>query len=144
MTSTHDSDATDNAGGSQSEIDALDTILSDNTIIETTDEEGEVHVFEKVSEFEFENTDYALLIYRGAPEDLSDQQSEASVSEEEEVVVMRVALEDGQEVFEAIEDEEEFSRVVAFLDAMDEDDIEVNVGDVLSQMAENAKTEQSD
>lgn len=104
-------------------------------IIETTDEDGQVHVFEKVSELEVDGQEYALLIYKGnQPDELDKEAEEGAVSEEgyeEEVVVMRISYEDGQEVYEAIEDEAEFEKVVAFIDNMDDEegDVEIDVTD---------------
>ncbi|WP_303674472.1 DUF1292 domain-containing protein [Vampirovibrio chlorellavorus] len=104
-------------------------------IIETTDEDGQVHVFEKVSELEVDGQEYALLIYKGnQPDELDEEAEEGAESEEgyeEEVVVMRISYEDGQEVYEAIEDEAEFEKVVAFIDNMDDEegDVEIDVTD---------------
>lgn len=114
-------------------------LLDDIDIIETTDEDGQVHIFEKISEFEFSEQAYALLVYRGTPEQAAEEQSAnkgSAEEDEEEVVVMRLGEEDGQEVFEAIEDEEEFARVVAFLDTFEDETTEINVGDIMAQMAE--------
>lgn len=106
---------------------------SETDIIETTDEDGQVHVFEKISELEVDGQDYALLIYKGneAEEGAEEKAESEEEGYEEEVVVMRITFEDGQEVYEAIEDEEEFEKVVAFIDNMDDDEsgIAINLGD---------------
>jgi uncharacterized protein YrzB (UPF0473 family) len=112
-------------------------ILETTDIIETTDEDGQVHVFEKVSEVEVQGQEYALLIYRGQgeSEETSPNGKAASESDpdEEEVVVMRISYEDGLEVYEAIEDEDEFERVVAAIEEMDDEDddspIAIDLGD---------------
>lgn len=88
-------------------------------IIETTDEDGKVHVFEKISELELDGQEYALLIYKGNGE---DEAPEAAEGEDEEVVVMRISYEDGMEVYEAIEDEAEFERVIAAIEELDDED----------------------
>jgi uncharacterized protein YrzB (UPF0473 family) len=109
-------------------------------IIETTDEDGTVHIFEKIQEIEVDGQDYALLIYKG------NDYKEEPEDEEEEVVVMRLSYEDGQEVFEAIEDEDEFERVVAYIENMEEDDdseISINLGDFLAQMGEEEEEPKS-
>lgn len=106
---------------------------AETDIIETTDEDGQVHIFEKISELEIEGQDYALLIYKGNEYEPEAEQEEGY---EEEVVVMRINVEDGEEVFEAIEDEEEFERVVKFIESMevdDEDGITIDVSDVAPQ-----------
>jgi hypothetical protein len=103
-----------------------DDVIETTDIIETTDEEGVVHVFEKVSEIEVDAQDYALLIYRGQGEGAAENAASKVASEgdddEDEVVVMRISYEDGLEVYEAIEDEEEFERVVAAIEDMDDED----------------------
>ncbi|MCE3234893.1 MAG: hypothetical protein K0Q50_1073 [Vampirovibrio sp.] len=117
---------------------------NETDIIETTDEEGQVHIFEKVSELEVEGQEYALLIYKGSGEQEESEASKES-DEEEEVVVMKISYEDGQEVYEAIEDEEEFERVVAFIENMDDDDSEVSIdlGDFIGQMKDDDSEEES-
>jgi hypothetical protein len=104
-------------------------LIASTDIIETTDEEGVVHVFEKVSEVEVDGQEYALLIYRGQGEGAADvanaaakTASESEDDDEDEVVVMRISYEDGLEVYEAIEDEEEFERVVNAIEDMDDED----------------------
>jgi len=107
-------------------------------IIETTDEDGTVHIFEKVSEMEIEGKDYALLIYKGNEYKENESESENGAETEgydEEVVVMRITHEGGEEVYEAIEDEAEFNKVVAFIENMEDDDSDVviDVSDFLTE-----------
>lgn len=99
-------------------------------LIETTDEEGTVHIFEKISEIEVEGQEYALLIYKGNEE---KPETKGEEGYDEEVVVMKISYEDGQEVYEAIEDETEFERVVSFIENMEDDESEyvVDVTDFL-------------
>lgn len=112
-------------------------ILGETDIIETTDEDGQVHIFEKISELEVEGQEYALLVYKG--NDYAEKPEGADESEDEEVVVMRITYEDGQEVYEAIEDEAEFERVVAYIETMDEEetDITVDVSEFLAQIQDD-------
>jgi hypothetical protein len=116
-------------------------LYHETDIIETTDEEGQIHIFEKVSELEVDGQEYALLIYKGN----SEGENEAAKEEgyEEEVVVMKISYEDGQEVFEAIEDEAEFERVVAYIDAMEEDDSDVSIdlSEFMGSMEEDTEEE---
>lgn len=117
-------------------------LYHETDIIETTDEEGQVHIFEKVSELEVDGQEYALLIYKG---NSNDAESEEKKEEgyEEEVVVMKISYEDGQEVFEAIEDEAEFERVVAFIDAMEDEDSDVSIdlSEFMTVVEEDAEEE---
>jgi hypothetical protein len=78
---------------------------NETDIIETTDEDGQVHIFEKISELEVDGQEYALLIYKGNSYD-GETDEKKDEGYEEEVVVMKISYEDGQEVFEAIEDED--------------------------------------
>lgn len=111
-------------------------------IIETTDEEGQVHIFEKISELEIDGQEYALLIYKGNNPEADEEKEEGY---EEEVVVMKISYEDGQEVYEAIEDEDEFNKVVAFIDTMEDEDgdVAIDVEDFLSQLKEEGSSEAS-
>ncbi len=104
-------------------------------IIETTDEEGQVHVFEKIDEIEIDDEEYALLVYKG--ENVEEHSDEEGY--EEEVVVMKISYEDGVEVYEQIEDEEEFQRVVKFIEEMsaEDGDFVVNLGDLLSELSDD-------
>lgn len=117
-------------------------IYSETDIIETTDEEGQVHIFEKVSELEIEGKEYALLIYKGNEYEEKPDAPAAEGKDEgydEEVVVMRISYEDGQEVYEAIEDEAEFERVVTYIENMEDDDddedgVTIDVSDFLAKL----------
>lgn len=98
--------------------------------VEATDEDGNVHYFEKVELFEIDNQEYALLIYQGGDdEDESDADAdgEADTVEDdededgfnEEYVIMRVIQDAEGPIYESIEDEEEFKKVVAYLEQQD-------------------------
>lgn len=114
-------------------------VYAETDIIETTDEDGQVHVFEKVSELEVDGQEYALLIYKGnQPEEVEGEEDkeedDSAEGYEEEVVVMRISYEDGQEVYEAIEDEAEFEKVVAFIDNMeDEEGIAIDLSNFVEE-----------
>ena len=89
-------------------------------IIETTDENGKVHIFERVEEVEVEGNTYALLVYRGGEDEPLPEGAD------EEVVVMRVSKDpDGTDVFEQIEDEAEFDKVLAHIDTLDSTEFEI-------------------
>jgi uncharacterized protein YrzB (UPF0473 family) len=71
------------------------------------DEEGEEHTFEVLDSAEFEGNSYmALVPVLENPEDILD--------DADELVILRVVEEDGEEFLEAIEDEDEFDRIGAF------------------------------
>jgi len=109
--------------------DELDPLMVDSELIETTDEDGNVHLFEKIDEYELEGQRYALLVYAGEKEGslLGGHQHSAACNhgddDEEEVVVMRITADaDGVEVFEAIEDDAEFEKIVSHIDSLSDDE----------------------
>jgi hypothetical protein len=127
--------------------DTPSPVLPDDDVelIETTDEAGMVHYFEKVEEVDFEDKRYAVLIYRGNEqeglrgigEDNDDDDSEPTEhvhgegpshnheddgGYEEEVVLMRILKEDGADVYEAIEEDDEFNRVLTFIENLEDED----------------------
>lgn len=84
----------------------------DEQLIETIDEEGNVINFELLDIIEFEGQEYGLLLPHEEDE------------EEKEVILMRL-MKDGEEyTFEVIENDEEFEKVVAFIDTLEEEDDE--------------------
>lgn len=95
--------------------------VDESPVIFTTDEEGLEHRFQMIDMIEVEGQMYGLLLYLG-----NQEEPELEEGYDEEVVVMRIIEEDGEQVFEAIEDEDEFEKVVAFVEQMesDEDDEE--------------------
>jgi uncharacterized protein YrzB (UPF0473 family) len=93
-------------------------------IIETTDEDGKVHIFERVEEIEVDGNAYALLVYQGSEDEKPPE------GYDEEIVVMKISKDpDGTDVFEQIEDEAEFERVLNYIESLDMDDIEVVASD---------------
>ena len=81
-------------------------------IIETVDEDGNVVKFELIDIVEVDEIEYGLLL----PYEEEDEESD----EEDEVVLMRLKKEGEEFVFEAIEDDEEFEKVVAFIENQEE------------------------
>lgn len=80
-------------------------------LIETVDEEGNVINFELIDIIEMDDKEYGLLL----PKEENDDPEE-----EKEVVLMRLTKEGEEYIFEMIEDDEEFNKVVEFIDAMEE------------------------
>lgn len=78
-------------------------------LIETIDEEGNVINFELIDIIEMEGQEYGLLL----PKDEDDE-------EEKEVVLMRLMKEGEEYVFEMIETDEEFNKVVEYMDTLEE------------------------
>ena len=81
----------------------------EDQIIETIDEDGNVVKFELIDLVEFEEKEYGLLLPHDEPSD-----------DEKEVVLMRL-VKDGEEYsFEMIESDDEFNKVVEFIESLDE------------------------
>jgi len=83
-------------------------------IIKTYDENGEIHDFELIDIIEIDGQEYGLLVHLG---DESDDEEH-----EEEVVVMKLSKEDDAYTFEMIEDDDEFNKVIEYLEV--ESDLE--------------------
>ncbi len=80
-------------------------------IIKTQDENGEIHNFELLNIVKVDGQDYGLLIYVDE-EDKEDDLDE----DEDEVVIMRLSQEDGSFVLETVEDDNEFNKVLEYLE----------------------------
>ena len=81
-------------------------------LIETVDDEGNIVNFELIDIVEVDNQEYGLLF----PKDDKKEDD----SEESEVVLMRLTKEGEEYIFEMIEDDVEFNKVVEFIDAMED------------------------
>lgn len=79
-------------------------------LIETIDEEGNVINFELIDIIEMDGQEYGLLLPK------EDEDSE----EEKEVVLMRLTKEGEEYVFEMIEDDDEFNKVVDYIDTLED------------------------
>lgn len=83
-----------------------------NDLLTLVDEGGEEHQFSLVDLIELEEHRYALMIPAG---------EEKAAEEEEEAYIFRLETDDkGEDVLVDIEDEDEFDRVCAVFDEMDE------------------------
>ena len=75
------------------------------------DEEGNVINFQLIDIIEMEGKEYALLL---------PQENDDSQEEEKEVVLMRLIKEGEEYTFEMIEDDDEFNKVVDYIDTLDD------------------------
>ena len=80
-------------------------------LIETIDDEGNVINFELIDIIEMDGQEYGLLL----PKDENDDSDE-----ENEVVLMRLTKEGEEYIFEMIEDDAEFNKVVEFIDSLED------------------------
>ena len=82
--------------------------MSEKRIIETVDENGNEIKFELFDIIVVDNQEYALLTN---PEE----------EDAENIVVMRLIQEDGGYYFETIEDDEEFEKVEAYIESLEDE-----------------------
>ena len=80
-------------------------------LIETVDDEGNVVNFELFDIIEFEDKEYALLL----PPDASEES-------DDEIVLMRLSKDGEDYIFETIDDDEEFDKVAAFVESLDDEE----------------------
>jgi hypothetical protein len=92
-------------------MDNFDELDMDNQIIQTEDEDGNVHNFELIDIIEVDNQEYGILLY------IDEEETEEDEDEEQELAVMRLIKQDDGYIFETIEDEAEFEKISAFVEA---------------------------
>ena len=83
----------------------------EDQLIETIDEDGNVVKFELIDIVELEGKEYGLLLPHEEKQD-----------EEKEVVLMRLTKDGEEYIFEIIENDEEFNKVVEFIESLDDSD----------------------
>lgn len=81
----------------------------DNQLIQTEDEDGNLHNFELIDIIEVDEQEYGILLY------VEDENAEES--EEQELAIMRLIKDGESYAFETIEDEDEFEKISAFVEA---------------------------
>ena len=91
-------------------------------IIKTQDENGEIYSFELIDVVEYEGNEYGLLALVDEDEASSNGKGEAEEETEEEVVIMRLQKADDAYTFETIEDDEEFNKIIAYLESETEEE----------------------
>jgi len=87
-------------------------------VIYTTDEEGVEHCFQMIDMIEVDEQMYGLLLYLGEEEEAEKKDD----GYDEEFVIMRIIEENGEQIFESIENDEEFEKVVAFVEKMGDEE----------------------
>ncbi len=86
-------------------------------IIKTQDENGDIYSFELIDVMELDGQEYGLLAYLGEDGEKADDSEE-----EEEVIIMKLSKNDESYTFETIEDDEEFNKVVSYLESESEEE----------------------
>ncbi len=83
--------------------------MEDNTpdILTLEDEAGQEHVFEVIDAVDFEDRRYLAVV----PYIETEEDAEAALAEDADLIIMRVGEEDGEEFLDIVEDDEEFYNV---------------------------------
>lgn len=82
-------------------------------------EDGKSHSCQILSIFEFEKQEYALLLkVAEESEETNGKDTEVSEADEGSLVIMRLLEQDDQSIFQTIENDEEFDRVVAHVETL--------------------------
>ncbi len=89
-------------------------MADEDQIIETVDENGNLIKFELYDIVEVDEQEYALLL------PVEDEEGE----EGNEVVLMKLTKDGDDYLFETIDDDEEFEKVAAYVENMDDEDEE--------------------
>ncbi len=90
----------------------------ENAIIETVDENGNIIKFELLDIIEFEDKEYGIL-----NPVIDDERAETDNIEDEAAVMRLVKTSEDEYSFEIIEDDQEFQRLVEFIESLEEDEI---------------------
>lgn len=85
---------------------------NEEAIITLEGEDGTSYNCQILDIIEFEGQDYGILLK------LKDQASGAEEAEDESLVIMRLIQKDDHSIFRTIESDEEFDRVVAFVEEL--------------------------
>jgi uncharacterized protein YrzB (UPF0473 family) len=85
----------------------------DDAVITLEGEDGHSYSCQILDIFEFDNQEYALLLKMpGATEAGAADEEEAEEDEDGSLVIMRLITREDQSIFQTIESDEEFDRVV--------------------------------
>ncbi|HSA06668.1 MAG TPA: DUF1292 domain-containing protein [Candidatus Gastranaerophilales bacterium] len=106
-----------------------------NRIIKTQDENGQIYNFELIDIIEFEEREYGLLVFLDE-ENKSKEKENDEDDDDDEVVVMRLSKIDDSYTFETIEDDEEFEKIIAYLESESEEDEEDEEDEEFDEEAE--------
>jgi len=80
-------------------------------IIKTQDENGEIHNFELIDIINIDEQDYGMLVYLDGTGEASNEEVD-----EDEVIIMKLNRQNDAYTFETIENDEEFNKVVNYLE----------------------------
>lgn len=93
------------------------TADDEENIIVLEGEDGNSYECQFINRFEFEGNDYALLVKRAEEGEEGDEDDDEE-DEDSTLVIMRIFQRGSDFVFQTIETDDEFNRVVAFVEEM--------------------------
>ena len=84
-------------------------LMEDNApdILTLEDEAGQEHVFEVIDAVDFDGRRYLAVV----PYIETEEEAEAALAEDADLIIMRVGEENGEEFLDIVEDDEEFYNV---------------------------------
>lgn len=88
-----------------------------NDFVTLTDEDGTEYEFEIIRELEIDGERYAALLPV-----CTEEECDHNDDDDEDVYIVRIIEENGEEIFEIIEDDAEFERVSAAFEVAFEED----------------------
>jgi hypothetical protein len=95
----------------------------DEAMITLEGEDGHSYSCQILDIFEFDNQEYALLLKMG------DVKNEAAEEEDGSLVIMRLIQREDQSIFQTIESDDEFERVVAHVEELARQSEQENAGE---------------
>jgi Protein of unknown function (DUF1292) len=96
---------------------------TDEAMITLEGEDGHSYSCQILDIFEFDNQEYALLLKMG------DVKNEAAEEEDGSLVIMRLIQREDQSIFQTIESDDEFERVVAHVEELARQSEQENAGE---------------
>lgn len=88
-------------------------------LIETIDDEGKKITFELIDVITVDDREYALLLPPESEEHEHDEHCDCGC--EDEIVIMRLKKEGEEFSFEQIEDDDEFEKVAAYIEEIEDE-----------------------
>ena len=86
----------------------------EETLVTLEGEDGNTYSCHILNIFPFEKKEYALLLKTGAEKEAAG----AKENDDDKLVIMRLVERDGQSIFQYIEDDDEFDRVVSHVEEL--------------------------
>jgi hypothetical protein len=90
----------------------------DETLITLEGDDGHSYSCQLIDVFEFEKQEYALLVKNPDAQGTENKKAKPGEPEEGSLVVMRLLQRDDQCIFQTIEDDQEFEKVISYIEEL--------------------------